>query len=116
MKTRSKVNKQSARIRELNRLGISSKDRSLFGELLRKGYDDDFEPTKKCDPTKERPGSIGKMLVLAKRLEDGQELYHELDETMLATAEQQTELVKYVSVHYGNRKWHNGKLQVGNGS
>jgi hypothetical protein len=94
---------------QLNKNGISEDDDSLFGELLRKGYDDDFEPTEYCKPTAEHPGSIGKLLILTQRLQDGVTLHHENDEKKLATISEQTELTQFVSTRYETRKWKNGK-------
>lgn len=97
------------RTQELNAHGIEKEDDSVFGELLRKGYDDDFEPTDYCEPTIEAPGSIAKLKVLTQRLIDGVTLHHEQDEKVLATLQQQAVLGLFVLEKYVGRKWKNGK-------
>ena len=103
-----KLNSIVRRTQELNSQGIKEDDDSLFGELLRKGYDDDFEPSDYCKPTSEPPGSIGKLKVLTQRLQDGVTLYHPEDEKILATLAQQTEMGLFVQEKYVGRVWQNG--------
>lgn len=98
-----------SRTRALNEQGITEDDDSLFGELLRLGYDDDFEPHDYCEPTKANPGSLAKLHVLTKRLEDGVTLFHDDDEKQLATIAEQKELAEFAASRYDDRKWINGK-------
>jgi hypothetical protein len=84
------------RSNELKRIGIKRDDDSMFGELLRHGVDDDFEPAKECIPTEHPPGSVGKIVVLALRLMNGQCLYHKDDERICATKELENEMVDFV--------------------
>ena len=84
------------RSNDLKRIGIKKCDDSMFGELLRHGVDDDFEPTRECVPTAHPPGSVGKIVVLALRLMNGQPLYHKNDERICATKEMEVEMSDFV--------------------
>ena len=85
---------------QLKRQGIKKEDKSLFGELLRKSYDDDFEPSRlPAMATPYPPGSVGKVVTLAMRLVAGEELYHPNDEKICATVEQHHELIKFCQTH-----------------
>ena len=103
MKFKLRVKGQRAsgkRTKELKALGINRDDKSLFGELLRKSYDDDFEPARlPATATAYPPGSIGKVVTLAMRLVAGEELYHPNDEKISATIEQHHALIKFCQVH-----------------
>lgn len=88
----------------LQKDGIEESDENLFGELLRKGYDDYFEPKKDCKPTAYPPGSIGKMVILSLRLIGGEKLYHADDAKIVATIEEQTALATFVKDLIKDRK------------
>lgn len=55
---------------------------TIFEAIRKYGHDEDYEPLSECLPTAARPGSIEKIDILAKRLEAGQELWHEGDQCM----------------------------------
>lgn len=84
------------RTQQLKKQGIKKEDKSLFGELLRKSYDDDFEPARlPATATAFHPGSVGKVVTMALRLVAGEDLYHPNDEKVCATVEQHHELIKF---------------------
>lgn len=49
---------------------------NIFQEILRKGHDEDFEPSPAKFSTGELPGSQGKIEVLRRRVELGESLWH----------------------------------------
>ncbi len=88
------------RLIQLKRQGIKKEDKSLFGELLRKSYDDDFEPSRLPKmATAYPPGSVGKLVTMAMRLVAGEELYHPNDEKIAATVEEHNEAITFCQIH-----------------
>lgn len=43
------------------------------------GYETEYRPPRRCQPTRAMPGTAEKVAVLAKRLARGEELWHECD-------------------------------------
>lgn len=87
---------QNQRATQLKAWGVNLEDESIFGELLRKSYDDDFEPSKMpAQPTHHQPGSIGKLVVMSMRLMAGEELHHPGDERITASPVEQAKMGQY---------------------
>lgn len=93
-----------SRIAQLRRLGVSKSDDSIFGDLLRKGHDEDFEPKRFGSPTSYAPGSVGKVEVLSERLVRGEELFHPDDERCCASREEQALLNSFLHAHHSSRR------------
>lgn len=101
----SNLGTSHTRILQLSNAGVDRNDKSVFGDILRKGYDDDFEPARKpSQPTTYAPGSVGKLCVLALRLMAGEELYHVDDATTVASHEEQRELCLMLAKNKGKRR------------
>lgn len=60
--------------------GVDYAGESIFAVLVKKGDEQEFEPTMKPQPAKVLPGP-DKVAELRKRLEKGEELWHENDMT-----------------------------------
>lgn len=68
------------------------KPRTMFDAIRVLGHEMDFEPFSIPAPTKAKPGSDEKILVLRARLAAGEDLYHPDDEWMAAPLEKQGKL------------------------
>lgn len=71
-------------------ISFRRQQKNLFKEIEVAGADDDFEPTKTPTPTEALAGSKEKIEILRKRLEDGEEMWHDDDPAMSDTIENQT--------------------------
>jgi hypothetical protein len=103
---------QPAFANNLFKHGCKLEDHSSFGHLLSRGHDYDFEPIRKPEPTDAAPGSLEKLEVLARRLMRGEELYHEDDETVLATVEASTAMRDLVVGNDKRRRLANKKRRA----
>jgi len=73
--------------------------KNLFDAILRYGHDLDFEPLLTPEPTAARPGSREKLQVLIERLESGEDLYVDGDETVAASWEAQAAMILYAKAY-----------------
>ena len=51
---------------------------NVFEAIIKQGHDEDFRP-EKTEPCRVSPGSLSKIEVLRRRVEQGQELWHDDD-------------------------------------
>jgi hypothetical protein len=65
------------------------KPRTMFDAIRLLGHEMDFEPLLLGKPTKAKPGSEAKVLILRQRLEAGEEMHHPDDEMMSAPISEQ---------------------------
>ena len=55
------------------------KHKNVYEHLKLHGDDQEFEPTRKPKPTRVAPGSDDKVMLLRRRVELGEELWHDQD-------------------------------------
>ena len=60
------------------------------------GHDEDYEPSKLCEPTGASPGSTEKIQILRQRILDGETLMHADDARVVATLESQAETQLFI--------------------
>ena len=89
---------------QLQIMGVDMRAKSVFRDICLKGHDEDFNPIPAVFATDAHPGSIRKVNVMAERLERGEDLFHEDDETRWASAEEQNELVQFAKKSMEARK------------
>lgn len=62
------------------------------------GHDEDFEPTRQCEPTGAQPGSPEKIQVMQQRVANGETITHPNDARIVATLEVQSKMGAFCKV------------------